>query len=309
MKNFSFVDKESNCRLLFDQNGPYWHIATPGNLTEILFTSPDDYRFGMTLCALCALETGLVVYAIQIMSNHIHEIVGAASPDMCVENLRLYAKRLKRYATSKGRNLDLSSFVCEPLQITSLQTLRNSIVYTHRNKYVVDSFLTPYSSTWGSGVLYFGPDIGQLQSRKFNELPYREQRRLTNSRIMTLPENYTVRDGCISPESFCAWRTGRSFFRDAHQYFNLLTKNFEAYAEFSALLGDSSCLTDEEMFSAACAIAKQIFNVASPSRLSDEGKKAVARKLHFDYRAGNSQIRRILNLSSSVVEAMFPTAR
>ena len=309
MKNFAFVDKESNCRILFDQNGPYWHIATPGNLSEILFITPDDYRYGVTLSALCALETGLDVYAFQLMSNHIHEIVGAASPDQCVENLRLFAKRFKRYATSQGRHLDLSSFVCEPLPILSLQSLRNNIVYNHRNKYVVDSSQTPYSSPWGSGILYFGPDIGQLQSVKFKDLPYREQRSLTNSRRKTFPENYTVRDGYITPESFCSWKTGRAFFRDAHQYFNMLTKNFEAYAEFSALLEDSSCLTDEEMFSAACAIAKQQFNTDLPSRLSDAGKREVARKLHFDFRAGNNQIRRILNLSTVVLESMFPTAR
>ena len=57
------MDIESNCRFLFDQNGPFWHIATPGNLTEILFAKPEEYCFGVSLAALCALESGIKVYA------------------------------------------------------------------------------------------------------------------------------------------------------------------------------------------------------------------------------------------------------
>ncbi|MBR0290772.1 MAG: hypothetical protein IJQ79_01410, partial [Bacteroidales bacterium] len=74
MKSNSFIDKEAQCRFIFDQNGPYWHIATPGNLTEVLFTSPDEYRFGVSLAAICAMESGMKVYAFEIMSNHLHEI-------------------------------------------------------------------------------------------------------------------------------------------------------------------------------------------------------------------------------------------
>lgn len=309
MKNFSFIDKESYCQLLFDQNGPFWHIATPGNLTELLFTCPDDYRFGMTLTAICALETGLKVYAFQIMSNHIHEIVSAPSSEQCTDNLRLFAKRLKRYSTGRGRHIDLSEFICQPLAITSLQSLRNNIVYTHRNKYVIDSSQTPYSSPWGSGCLYFGQAVENLTHHKYNELAYREKRLLTNSRCLSLPDNYTIRNGCISPESFCDWKNGQAFFRDAHQYFNLLSKNYEAYAEFSALLGDSECVTDEEMFALACKLVKKEYNCDSPSKISNNAKKEIARNLHFNYHAGNNQIRRILAMDPKVLEEMFPMAK
>lgn len=309
MKKLSFIDKESYCRYLFDQNGPYWHIATPGNLTEILFSTPEEYCFGVTLAALCALESGIKVYAFEIMSNHLHEIAGASSPEKCVYNLERYSQKLKRWAASRGKTLDLpSSFVCEPLPIDSLQSLRNNIVYTHRNKYVADSSQTPFSYPYGSGLLYFGPGINSLKSEKYNDMPYNEKRKITNSRMLLLPDSYTVRNGCISPESFCDWRTGMAFFRDAHQYFNLLTKNFEAYAEFSQLLGDSDFLTDEEMYSLAYSLAKKLFNVSNLSLLSQAGKTELARRMHFDFNASNGQLRRILKMDPYVLEAMFPTA-
>ena len=304
------MDIESNCRFLFDQNGPFWHIATPGNLTEILFAKPEEYCFGVSLAALCALESGIKVYAFQVMSNHLHEIVGAPSPQPCIDNLRLYSRKLKRWAFSRGRQLYLpDSFISEPIPIENLQMLRSSIVYSHRNKYVVDSSVTPYSSPWGSGILYFGPDVEDLRSVKYNDLPYREKRLITSSRNLILPDYYTVRDGCISPESFCDWRTGRAFFRDAHQYFNMLTKNYEAYAEFSSLLGDRVCITDDEMYASACAIARQKYNVNIPSQLAEFAKEDLARTLHFSYHAGNNQWRRILKMDPGKLDAMFPTAR
>ena len=110
MKSNSFIDKEAQCRFIFDQNGPYWHIATPGNLTEVLFTSPDEYRFGVSLAAICAMESGMKVYAFEIMSNHLHEIAGAPSPDICIHNLQLYSRRLKRWAAKRGRHKKGSRF-------------------------------------------------------------------------------------------------------------------------------------------------------------------------------------------------------
>ena len=309
MRNPSFIDKESYCQFLFDQKGPFWHIATPGNLTEILFTDADDYRYAQSQLAIGSVQCGLKTYSFQLMANHLHDIVGAPSPGPCIDLLDFLAGRIKRYSTLKGRHIDLSSFVCEPLPITSLQALRNNIVYTHRNKYVVDATQTPFSYPWGSGGLYFGEDPGNLKSTRYNDLTKREQKLITSSRIIALPDWFTVRNGCVTPESFCDWRTGRSFFRDAHQYFNMLGKNYEAYAEFASLYGDTVTLTDEELYSAACQLAKQHYNTTSPSQLADGAKKELAKKLHFDHHAGNNQLRRILKMDPFVLESMFPQAR
>ena len=305
----SFIDKEAYCQFLFDQEGPYWHIATPGNFTQIIFTCADDFRYGMSQLGIGTANCGIKTFAFQVMTNHLHSISSARSSQQCLDLLEYLAGRLKRYSSAKGRPLDLSKFVCEPLPITSLQSLRNNIVYTHRNKYVVDSSQTPFSYAWGSGILYFGLDIESIKSVKYNELSTREQRLLTNSRTIQLPDNYTVRDGCITPESFCDWKTGRSFFRDAHQYFNMLTKNYEAYAEFAALLGDSASLTDEEMYSAACSLASKKYGINNPAMVSDNDKQEIARTLYFQHHAGKNQIRRILRMDQTTLDSMFPTAK
>ena len=39
----SFHDAESQCKLVFRENGPFFHLCTPGEQTEILFEDEEDY--------------------------------------------------------------------------------------------------------------------------------------------------------------------------------------------------------------------------------------------------------------------------
>lgn len=309
MKDFKFVDKELLCMQTFDQNGPYWHIATPGISTEILFTNKDEYKFGMSLVAESACIAGIRVFSFSVMSNHFHVLCEAKRKEQCTKFLEHLATRLKRFAALKGRVLDLKDFVCEPVPVLTLKALRNNIAYIDRNGYVVNPEQTPYSYPWGTGFLYFGYDPALIPSVPFSSLTIREKKAILHTKALSLPDSLTVRNGHIAPESFVDWRTGRAFFRDAHQYFNLLSKNREAYAEFAALFGDSVVLTDEEMFSAAFSVATNDYSISRLSELSQEQKKALARKMHFDYRAGNAQIARILKLDKTLLQEMFPEAK
>lgn len=71
----SFSEKETICEYRFRNSGPFWHLTTPGQLQEILFITENDYRFGMSSAAICAAETGIVIYANTLMGNHIHDLV------------------------------------------------------------------------------------------------------------------------------------------------------------------------------------------------------------------------------------------
>ena len=309
MKNFTFADKELLCQKTFDEHGPYWHIATPGTSTEILFTNNDEYKFGMSLVAESACVTGINVFSFSVMSNHLHNLCEALQKQQCVDFLEHYSRRLKRFAALNGRALDLKDFVCEPKAVMSLQSLRNNIAYIDRNGYVVNSGHTPFSYPWGTGFLYFGYSPALIPSTPFSSLTIREKRTLLRSRDISLPDSLTVRNGFIAPESFVDWRTGRAFFRDAHQYFNQLSKNREAYAEFAAIYGDQVVLTDEEMFSAAFSMASDDYRVEKLADLSKDQRIAIARKMHFEYRAGNAQIFRILKLDRTLLQELFPEAR
>lgn len=307
MNPSSFIQKEQQCNFVFNQNGPYWHFATPGLSTEIIFTCPDDYRFGMTLFAECAVANHIRVYNYELMSNHLHGIV-SATRQACTNFLGDYRKRMIRYAKACGRTLNLDAFVCDPIPIDNLDLMRNSIVYVSRNGFVVDSRYTPYSYPWGSGHLYFGPALNPLESLSYNKLSTIEKRALTHSRTICFPDSFMVKNGHIAPESFVDYRTGMMLFRDAHHYFSALTKNIESYSSFASQFGDLIVINDEEMYSAARMLSAKRFNVDKPVLLNNEDKISLAKSLHFDYRASNAQIRRILKLDDNVIQSLFPKA-
>lgn len=79
MKRLPYADAEKKCAVSFLGHGDWWHLYTPGNLTELLFRDDDDYRYVMNLMARCLAEVpGLAVVAFEVMSNHLHIVLCGA---------------------------------------------------------------------------------------------------------------------------------------------------------------------------------------------------------------------------------------
>lgn len=294
------------CEIDFRSKGPYWHIYTPGDLTEIIFTCPEDFIFGMNLMAVClAMFPGLRIVTFTLMNNHFH-IILAGSREDALSFFELYRKRLKRFLAGQGRYPDFSALVPDAFEIPDLQALRNEIVYVNRNGYVVQPEHTPYSYPWSAGVYYFNPLLAGVPRIQLSSLSQPEQRKLYHGRLMELPKHYEVTGQMINPSSFCSIQEGEACYRNAHQYFRLLSRNQEAGSGIARRLADTAFLTDEEMFGVARNLAAKEYGVRSLGTLPPEAKTALAKKLHFDYRAAPRQIRRLLKMDPAVLEALFP---
>lgn len=306
----SFGEKERSCELSFEnalrEIGPIWHICTPGDFQEIIFTNEEDFIFGVNNMAISANNAGIVIITDSVMGNHIHSL--AAGPrERCISFVNSFRMRLDRFLTASGRYLDLSKFDCSnPIEVTSLDMARNEIVYINRNGYVVSPSYTPFSYPWGAGSSYFNHSSLMAGGVAYNDLPYREKRNISMSRVSDMPAGYTVMNGLIVPSSYANVKLGESFFRDAHHYFNMLSKNYEAYSAEAKRLGDNVILTDEEIYPVARSISIQRFNQKQPSLLPPDSKIEVAKILHNDYRASNAQIQRVLKLSSYTVNSLWP---
>jgi hypothetical protein len=302
----TFYDKENQCDYLFNQSGPFWHLCTPGHLTEILFTTDEEFGFGMNLMGICADRfPWLKIYTFELMNNHLHCILSGGRKD-CEDLFEMYHARLQRYLVITGREADLSAFKASLLNIPDMQALRNEIVYINRNGYLVKSSFTPYSYLWGAGYLYFNPIYELIPSTAFNSLTLRDKRNICRSRDVAMSERIRVFNNIILPSSFCCIKEGEHFFRDAHHYFNLLSKNFEAYSEIAKKLKDSVFLSDEEMYSAVQSMCLKGYNLSKPVLLPSAAKIDIAKKMHYDYNASNKQIQRILKIDAGIIESLFP---
>ena len=305
MKAETYFDKEQEAEHLFSSSGPFWHMYTPGSMTSIIFVEDDDFIFGMNLIAqVSAKYPEVKVFTFEIMNNHLHFIL-SGEENACRNMFCMIKERLNRYLRNKGRALDLKGFDCNLVRITDLKMLRNEIVYVNRNGYVARHDCTPYTYPWGAGAAIFNSFIKHLPSIRYSKLTVRQKRDICKSKEIDLPENLMVYNNVILPSSYCSLKKTEQLFRDPHHYFNMLSKNWEAYSETAKRLGDTITITDEEMYGAVSALSAKAFGCKNPRLLGPENKLELARKMKNEYNASPKQIRGILKLDQSIVEELF----
>ena len=305
MRAETYFDKEQEAEYLFNSNGPFWHMYTPGNMTSIIFSQEEDFIFGMNLIAQAAAKfPDVKIYTFEIMNNHLHFIL-SGEEYRCRQMFCKIKERLNRYLKTKGLAPDFSRFDCSLVRITDLKMLRNEIIYVNRNGYVARHDCTPFTYPWGAGAAFFNNIIRLIPSTRYSELTIRQKREICKSKDIDLPGDLKVYNGVILPSSYCILKKAEQMFRDPHHYFNLLSKNWEAYSEIAKRLGDTITITDEEMYGAVCALSTKEFGCKNPRLLSPENKVMLARRMKSEYNASSKQIRSILKLNQDIVEEMF----
>ena len=305
MRAETYFDKEQEAEYLFNSNGPFWHMYTPGNMTSIIFSQEEDFIFGMNLIAQTAAKfPDVKIYTFEIMNNHLHFIL-SGEEYRCRQMFCKIKERLNRYLKTKGQALDFSRFDCSLVRITDLKMLRNEIIYVNRNGYVARHDCTPFTYPWGAGAAFFNNIIRLIPSTRYSELTIRQKREICKSKDIDLPGDLRVYNGVILPSSYCILKKAEQMFRDPHHYFNMLSKNWEAYSEIAKRLGDTITITDEEMYGAVCALSTKEFGCKNPRLLSPENKVMLARRMKSEYNASSKQIRSILKLNQDIVEERF----
>lgn len=313
-KEHSFFEKEDRCRQVFDwtvgKYGGVWHMCTPGEKQPIIFKNTEDFKYAMTLVAMCAYDCPKVkVITFEIMSNHVHFVLCGLESEV-LTFFALFKKRLQRYLSERGERTDLTYFSCKkPIPVETLESLRNQICYTNRNNFVVDPCQTPFSYPYGANSYFFTPKAKTQKDKLFGDLTLRDKRNLIHAREPNYPESFSITDGFFSPMNYCRIDIGEAVFRDARHYFNKLSKDIEAYRDIAATVGESIFYTDDELFDVLRRICREKYAGQRPTLLGKNEKMELARMLHYDYNADNAKIMRMLNLPIAVLDQLFPPSR
>ena len=74
----------------------------------------------------------------------------------------------------------------------------------------------------------------------------------------------------------------------------------------AAGLDDGEFLTDTELFDRLSVLIRSDYDVSSIKDLTKPQRFDLARKLRYEFRSSNGQIRRMLGLSQYEIDSLFP---
>lgn len=302
MKNF--LNKEQELEYLFAQAGPFFHLHTQENF-DIIFTSDEDFIDGMTYLGLCAkIFPAIKIYTFELMSNHIHIVLAGPQND-AIAFFTSFKDTLKKHFLRLNRNVHWDNFSCNLVDILTIDSLQNTIIYVNKNGYVVNSNVTPYGYLWGANRYYFNDEAKKRYQENSQPISQRTIIQISHSRKFNNISDVFTLDGYISPLCYCHIEEGEAFFRDAHQYFYKLSKNLTASKDIANSIGEAIYYTDEDLLSITVKNAMQKYGSAKLTLLPAQAKVELARILHFEYNAGNKQIQRLLRIDNTLLDGIF----
>lgn len=293
--------KETECEHSFQEMKQVYNANTPEN-HPLVFKTEIDYKAAMSILAVCAKAfPDITIYAFQIMSNHLHLVIGGDRAAI-LEFHACFVERLRLHFSGK---VDLSAFLLKLFPIQDLSYLRNAIVYVNRNGFVVNNDVTPFSYPWGSSRYFFQPLSCHYDDLAGKAIGLERLRLLMHSRKFDHLKTLRVVDGAVSPAEFCDFHAAEMVFRDAKQYFYAISRNVETYSEIARSIGEEIYYNDTDLYNAAVKLSKDQYGSFDLRTLSADAKLGIAKRLHFDYNAGDKQLQRILNIDGAILKALF----
>lgn len=298
----------SSAEALFINAGPFYHLCTKALEDAVFFEKDEERSLAVNHLAISVMSSNCRLLAYAIMSNHFHFVLEgylAQVTDFWEHFRRLFGTYLQRH----GRAGLLAGMMATPFPIDSLKQLRNTIAYVIRNGFAARSDIHVFADPWSTGYLYFNPllrkdgiSAASLKGRSLREFTRNRQNDVPDGRLF-------VRDGQAQPWSFVDYKRVEQFYESARQFIHSVLKNVEGQVEIALSLGESPCISDEEMVPLVFRLCRERFRSDGPSSLDLPSRKQLALWLKRDFCSGNKQIARMAKLPLSDVDAMFPLSK
>lgn len=283
-----------------------YHACTNGLSQDLMFCDTKDFVQGMNDIPVCALSTGIKIYAFCLMNNHVHFVLKGQYDD-CLKFMRLYKQmRSRRLRARHGTWYTLRGAEISVILLDSAEYQLNAIAYVLRNPVAAGMAVMPGEYKWSSASLYFGDKAFCLPGcRKMSELTVKEKFRILKSRI-SFPDNYIVdSDGMIFPGSYTEYESVARMFGSPKQLLFYETKNQDLTSELETGIVAKTKYRDEELLCSLDWLCENKFRGKKYYDLRIEDRYHAAKELRRRYGCSVKQISRVTGLPADILKAMF----
>lgn len=274
----------------------YYHGASLGLESEILFSSIQEFIAGMNRMAICRLLFPEVfVFAYCLMDNHIHVIL-YGSYDDCQEFLRTYKKLTGMWLNNHGRSSSfLNNMELDLWFLPDREKLIEKLAYVYRNPVAAHLPFSAQGYRWSTASLQFA-DHSRLDmlTKSVGDLSIRSRWRLFESRV-EIPGNWRYfDDGLIWPGYYVEVERVNTLFSTPQNYQFHLNKNVEIEVNLE-MEAENLYLPDSELVDFRNQMVGQLFGKKIKD-LSVEERIGLAKAIKKAKGCSYKQIARLVHL-------------
>lgn len=223
----------------------HYHLCLDRLEGRWLFHTPEDYRLGMASIALAYLKFGILVFAFELMPNHMH-IILRGTGEQCVRTFSFIKRRLSEQLLRRGYPVLPEGYGFKLIPISNQDALKSQILYTLRNPYEKD-YCTPGGHPWGSGYLYFNELADYIRGKTVSAMHKADVRRMAGSNEK-LPDNWEIHPVLgILPRNYIQADRVEKLFSSAKEYLTRLVKEYETLVKIARSLEDEVVFSEAEV--------------------------------------------------------------
>lgn len=278
----------------------YYHLSTDGRWEGLIFHTNALFAYGMTLIGLLTLLFPVEIYAFTLMNNHIH-IVLSGTGRACRDTFHYLVRKLNIRLRLSGYPELPDQYGFKLVTITSLEQLKNNIIYLDRNPYE-KQYCVPAGYPWGSTIIHYNRIASILEWTRADTLSKRELERLTGSRI-AIPGDWEFNPVLgLNPACFVRNDKFLDLFPTAKSYQSRLTKDYEAFVKVAENLDESMEFSQEELEGIMNEQLRKHYSGRSLGQLKNDEKGYLAVLLAQNYHLPSNQIAGMLGLQEYLVK-------
>ena len=290
-------------------DGDFYHMCTEGLENAVIMRDEEDYVVARNYLALAAWKTKTVIVAFSLMSNHLHNLLGAKKRKQAIEFIRYFKQVYSTYLRNKYGISDALKGLPESIvMISDIKYLRNCIAYILRNAVCAKICRRVDEYPWSSYGAYFR--TGSSQDR-FPITTLKGRRRKTTLKTRMNLDGcpyYVDAEGNITVDSFVNSDI-------VHHAFNWSGKLFLFYLgccndsqmEYELVSRPMMRANDQDLLCAVEGYVSQRFKGKTISALTTSEKCSILKRLFYDYKSSVPQLSRVLALSRDLVRKVLAT--
>jgi len=223
----------------------YYHLCTDGKLCRRLFHKTSHFAFVVNTLAIIAVKFDVIIYAYEIMPNHIHLLVSCTG-NTCVEIYDFLVRRITSMLEDDGFEGPPENFFFMLKPVDTIAAMRSLYVYLARNPYE-KGFCLPCSYRWGTGRLAYSDITDLIKGKKVSEHSKRELTRLLRSKV-ELPGDWVIHPEIgVLPQCFVNTRKFYDLFPSEKKWLTMLVKDYESCLHIANTIGEEMTLSDIEI--------------------------------------------------------------